>query len=97
MARGLADASIMFPVAMVKSGVSSIGVCESAFADGWERTGCCYRRRGWQDEFADSASAGLRLLYVARPGWCCYLCATAMAVWMGSCWTWHFGTLRDVF
>ena len=39
MARGLADASIMFPVAMVKSGVSSIGVCESAFADGWVLTG----------------------------------------------------------
>ena len=25
------------------------------------------------------------------------MCDTAMAVWMGSCWTWHFGTLRDVF
>ena len=28
------------------------------------RTGCCCRRRGWQDEFAESASAELRLLYV---------------------------------
>ena len=29
-----------------------------------KRTGCCCRRRGWQDEFAESVSAGLRLLYV---------------------------------